>query len=112
MSQVVGLTSSIDAGSDRTFGRMLKEWRGRRGYSQLGLALAARTTQRHLSFVEIGPRGAGSREILRSRPRKSLAGIYGDRRRHLVFATRGKPHFVVGDVPGFDADHAAPDGVA
>jgi DNA-binding XRE family transcriptional regulator len=36
------------------FGRLLKEWRGRRGYSQLDLALAARTTQRHLSFIESG----------------------------------------------------------
>jgi transcriptional regulator with XRE-family HTH domain len=90
---------------------MLKEWRGRRGYSQLGLALAARTTQRHLSFIESG-RAAPGRDILRLRARKSLAGIYGDLRRDLVFATCGKPHLVVGDVPGFDADHAAPDGVA
>src|SRR5712671_7922578 len=44
-------------------GRLLKEWRGRRGYSQLDLALAARTTQRHLSFVESG-RATPSREMV------------------------------------------------
>jgi transcriptional regulator with XRE-family HTH domain len=44
-------------------GRLLKEWRGRRGYSQLDLALAARTTQRHLSFIESG-RTAPSRDMV------------------------------------------------
>ena len=44
-------------------GRLLKEWRGRRGYSQLDLALAARTTQRHLSFIESG-RAAPSRDMV------------------------------------------------
>ena len=53
----------VAARGDRTFGRMLKEWRGRRGYSQLGLALAARTTQRHLSFIESG-RAAPSRDMV------------------------------------------------
>lgn len=45
------------------FGRLLKEWRGRRGFSQLDLALAARTTQRHLSFIESG-RATPSRDII------------------------------------------------
>jgi transcriptional regulator with XRE-family HTH domain len=45
------------------FGRLLKEWRGRRGFSQLDLAVAARTTQRHLSFVESG-RATPSREMV------------------------------------------------
>jgi transcriptional regulator with XRE-family HTH domain len=45
------------------FGRLLKEWRGRRGFSQLDLAVAARTTQRHLSFVESG-RATPSREMI------------------------------------------------
>jgi transcriptional regulator with XRE-family HTH domain len=44
-------------------GRLLKEWRGRRGYSQLDLALAASTTQRHVSFIESG-RAAPSREMI------------------------------------------------
>jgi transcriptional regulator with XRE-family HTH domain len=44
-------------------GRLLKEWRGRRGYSQLDLALAARTTQRHLSFIESG-RAVPSRDMV------------------------------------------------
>jgi transcriptional regulator with XRE-family HTH domain len=45
------------------FGRLLKEWRYRRNLSQLDLALAMRTTQRHLSFVESG-RAAPSRDII------------------------------------------------
>ena len=46
-----------------TFGRLLKEWRGRRGFAQLDLAVAARTTQRHLSFIESG-RAKPSREMI------------------------------------------------
>jgi transcriptional regulator with XRE-family HTH domain len=45
------------------FGRLLKDWRGRRGLSQLALAVAARTTQRHLSFIESG-RAAPSRDMV------------------------------------------------
>jgi transcriptional regulator with XRE-family HTH domain len=45
------------------FGRLLKDWRGRRGFSQLDLALATRTTQRHLSFIESG-RANPSREMI------------------------------------------------
>jgi transcriptional regulator with XRE-family HTH domain len=45
------------------FGRLLKDWRGRRGFSQLDLAVAARTTQRHLSFIESG-RAKPSREMI------------------------------------------------
>jgi transcriptional regulator with XRE-family HTH domain len=44
-------------------GRLLKDWRGRRGLSQLDLALAARTTQRHLSFIESG-RSEPSRDMI------------------------------------------------
>jgi transcriptional regulator with XRE-family HTH domain len=49
--------------SGRALGRLLKEWRGRRGYSQLDLALAAHTTQRHVSFIESG-RAAPSRDMV------------------------------------------------
>src|SRR5215467_2909959 len=45
------------------FGRLLKDWRGRRGLSQLDLAVAARTTQRHLSFIESG-RALPSRDMV------------------------------------------------
>jgi hypothetical protein len=44
--------------------------------------------------------------------RMSRPGIYGNCRRHLVFVICGEPHLVVGDIPGLDADHAAPGGVA
>src|SRR5215469_6294336 len=55
---VEGATSHVSA-----FGQLLKDWRGRRGFSQLDLATAARTTQRHLSFVETG-RAKPSREMI------------------------------------------------
>lgn len=45
------------------FGARLRWWRQRRGLSQLELAGAAGTTQRHLSFLESG-RAAPSREMI------------------------------------------------
>jgi transcriptional regulator with XRE-family HTH domain len=51
------------AGDGSAFGRLLKDWRARRGFSQLDLAVAARTTQRHLSFIESG-RATPSREMI------------------------------------------------
>ncbi len=45
------------------FGARLRWWRGRRNLSQLDLAGAARTTQRHLSFLESG-RTAPSRTMV------------------------------------------------
>ena len=37
------------------FGRLLKEWRKRRGQVSTGpVAVAVRTTQRHVSFIESG----------------------------------------------------------
>ncbi len=37
-----------------TFGDCLRDWRGRRGMSQLQLALSANVSQRHVSFLESG----------------------------------------------------------
>jgi transcriptional regulator with XRE-family HTH domain len=51
------------AANGSAFGRLLRGWRGRRGFSQLDLALAARTTQRHLSFIESG-RATPSRAMI------------------------------------------------
>jgi transcriptional regulator with XRE-family HTH domain len=45
------------------FGARLRWWRQRRGYSQLELAGAAETTQRHLSFLE-SARATPSREMV------------------------------------------------
>jgi len=45
------------------FGERLRWWRTRRGLSQLALADAAGTTQRHLSFLESG-RATPSREMI------------------------------------------------
>jgi len=43
-------------------GRVLKEWRGNRGMSQLDLALSAGVSSRHVSFIETG----------RSRPSRTM----------------------------------------
>jgi transcriptional regulator with XRE-family HTH domain len=55
------------------FGRLLRDWRGRRGFSQLDLALAARTTQRHLSFIESGRATPSRAMILRLAATMSLS---------------------------------------
>ena len=47
------------------FGFGLRWWRERRGFSQLDLASAADTTQRHLSFLESGRAGPSREMILR-----------------------------------------------
>jgi transcriptional regulator with XRE-family HTH domain len=46
-----------------SFGGRLRWWRERRGLSQLDLAIAAASTQRHVSFLESG-RAAPSREMI------------------------------------------------
>ena len=40
--------------TDALFSALLKYWRGRRGHSQLDLALEADVSARHLSFLESG----------------------------------------------------------
>ena len=47
----------------RLFPALLKHWRGRRGLSQLDLALAADVSSRHVSFLETG-RADPSREMV------------------------------------------------
>lgn len=47
----------------QTVGERLRDWRQRRGYSQLSLALEAEISQRHLSFVESG-RSQPSRDMI------------------------------------------------
>ncbi|MFC6083259.1 helix-turn-helix domain-containing protein [Sphaerisporangium aureirubrum] len=44
---------------------ILREWRGRRGVSQLELALRAGTTQRHVSFIESGRSAPGRGMVIR-----------------------------------------------
>ncbi|WP_326633459.1 helix-turn-helix domain-containing protein [Nonomuraea fuscirosea] len=47
------------------FAGALREWRGRRGVSQLDLALRAGTTQRHVSFIESGRSIPGRAMVVR-----------------------------------------------
>jgi transcriptional regulator with XRE-family HTH domain len=48
---------------DTEFPTMLRQWRQRRSWSQLELAMRAEISQRHLSFLELG-RAAPSREMV------------------------------------------------
>jgi len=47
------------------FARDLRDWRARRGLSQLDLAIRVGTTQRHLSFIEQGRSAPGRTMIIR-----------------------------------------------
>ena len=58
------LTTPLD-GATASFGSGLRWWRERRGFSQLDLAGAAETTQRHLSFLESGRASPSPEMILR-----------------------------------------------
>jgi transcriptional regulator with XRE-family HTH domain len=57
--------SSTASNSNLThsFGTLLKQWRDRRGLSQLNLALESGVSQRHISFIESG-RAKPSREMI------------------------------------------------
>ncbi|MFF4339370.1 helix-turn-helix domain-containing protein [Kitasatospora sp. NPDC001540] len=57
------------SGTGSEVGALLREWRRRRGLTQLDLALLADTSARHLSFVETG----------RSRPSPALLARIADR---------------------------------
>ena len=58
------ITTAMDEAAT-SFGSGLRWWRARRGFSQLELAGAAETTQRHLSFLESGRAGPSREMILR-----------------------------------------------
>jgi len=58
------ITTPVDEATT-SFGSGLRWWRARRGFSQLELAGAAETTQRHLSFLESGRAGPSPDMILR-----------------------------------------------
>lgn len=58
-----GATGEAPKATASPVGRLLKQWRERRRMSQLGLALEAEISARHLSFLETG-RAQPSREML------------------------------------------------
>jgi transcriptional regulator with XRE-family HTH domain len=51
--------------SEQLFGALLRYWRGRRGLSQLELALQADVSARHVSFLEVGRAKPSSEMVLR-----------------------------------------------
>lgn len=60
---MIGLTGVMSEATTTDFGTVLRDLRTRRRLSQMDLAIAAGTTQRHLSFLEQG-RSAPGREIV------------------------------------------------
>src|SRR5580765_1798336 len=61
------ITTPMDEAT-ASFGSGLRWWRERRGLSQLNLAGAAETTQRHLSFLESGRASPSPEMVLRLPP--------------------------------------------
>jgi transcriptional regulator with XRE-family HTH domain len=59
------MATSVRTSNVSSLGRLLRHWRDARGLSQLGLALRARVSARHLSFVETGRAQAGRDLVLR-----------------------------------------------
>lgn len=60
----MSIASDLAAGTDRApFGLLLRQWRRRRGASQLELSLRSGVSQRHVSFLESG-RARPSREMV------------------------------------------------
>lgn len=57
------VSATAQAGRPDAYGALLQQWRRRRALSQLGLALDAGVSQRHLSFLESG-RANPSREMV------------------------------------------------
>jgi transcriptional regulator with XRE-family HTH domain len=56
---------TVRSGNVSSLGRLLRHWRSARGLSQMGLALRASISARHLSFVETGRAQAGRDVVLR-----------------------------------------------
>jgi transcriptional regulator with XRE-family HTH domain len=60
----MSIASELSSGAQRApFGMLLRDWRRRRGASQLELALRSGVSQRHVSFLESG-RAKPSREMV------------------------------------------------
>lgn len=59
------MATSVRTNNVSSLGRLLRHWRGTRGLSQMGLALRAGVSARHLSFVETGRAQAGRDVVLR-----------------------------------------------
>jgi transcriptional regulator with XRE-family HTH domain len=78
------------ASSQAGVGSLLREWRGRRGLSQLDLALEAGVSARHLSFVETG----------RSRPSAAMVLLLAERL-EVPFRERNQMLLAAGHAPIF-----------
>lgn len=70
------------------FGERLRAWRGRRGLSQLDLAISAGTTPRYVSFIETGRSRPGRDVVVRLAHALDL----GLRDRNALLAAAGHPH--------------------
>jgi transcriptional regulator with XRE-family HTH domain len=61
-------------GEVSAFGRVLREWGQKRGYSQWGLALASHVSQHHISFLESGRAPLSRDTVLRLATRDDRRG--------------------------------------
>src|SRR4029453_12658182 len=66
MSSIASMGTSIARADSarRALGRLLREWRGARGVSQLELALRVGFSSRHVSFIETGRTQASRQAVL------------------------------------------------
>src|SRR2546421_12285183 len=78
------------AGSYLEIGPLLREWRQRRRLTQLELALEARVSTRHLSFVETGRSKPGREMLLRVADQLQIPFR---ERNHLLLAAGHAPEF-------------------
>jgi len=96
----------MDLKKPKKVGDLLREWRGRRRLTQLGLALDAEISQRHLSFIELG-RANPSREMILRLCEKLDVPL---RERNIMLVTAGFasvfPERSLND-PSLDAAHRA-----
>jgi transcriptional regulator with XRE-family HTH domain len=91
----------VQASALSPVGELLRRWRGVRGLSQLGLALEASTTPRHVSFVESG-RSQPSRAMVLRLAR--VLDVPLRERNQLLLAAGYAPLY--GET-GLDGEHAA-----
>jgi signal transduction histidine kinase len=90
----LGTTRAIDSTRAPRVGVLLRAWRERRQLSQLELALEARVSARHLSFIETG----------RSRPSARMIARLADQLR-VPRSDRNQLLLAGGYAPGYDDDH-------
>lgn len=92
----------VDSGLTSHFGAELRRWRQKRGLSQLALALQARASQRHLSFLETGRTRPRARTVVKL---CEVLAVPLRERNHLLALAGLPPMYATSN---FDAPPSAP----